>query len=364
MTDLGLPALLARLMRRGPRPSEAEITLFTQELAWMLRSEVPLGRAIDLLLTEAGTGAMAPALRGMRADLRAGSSLAEAMGHQGDTFPQTYLRLVAMAERAGTLPMVMARLHEGRARAAEWRKRVSSAMIYPAFLLLVALAAVALIVLAVLPQLRAILPETPAPGGSDRAIRQAIALSDWIAAHGVVTVLGALGVMAAMSAVLARPRVRLALTETAARLPVIGGLIRQARLAELTRTLAMLIEAGLPLDEALRLARRATPAPALVALLKRMENALREGVDVTVPLREDASVPPLLASLMKVGQETGSLGQSLSHAAAIFEEKTRSALDRSLALLEPALILIISIAVGSLIYLVIGALMSVNDLFL
>ena len=104
---------------------------------------------------------------------------------------------------------------------------------------------------------------------------------------------------------------------------------------------------------------------ALAAGLARFDLlALREGVDVTVPLREDASVPPLLASLMKVGQETGSLGQSLSHAAAIFEEKTRSALDRSLALLEPALILIISIAVGSLIYLVIGALMSVNDLFL
>lgn len=362
MTERGT-SLFPRLTGGTTRPREAEITLFTQELAWMLRAEVPIGRAMDLLLADAAAGSMAPVLRGLRAELRAGSPLAEAMARQTGVFPEPYLRLIALAERAGTLPMVMARLHEGRLRAADWRKRVGNALVYPIFLLVVALGAVALILLAVLPQLRMVLPETPAPGGADMAIRRAIALSDWVTAHGALAGLGALVLLGALSVLLTRPPVRLALTEGAARLPVLGPLIVQARLAEATRTLAMLTEAGVPLDEAIALARRSTLSPALGRMLRRMEEALREGLDVTTPLRDESSIPRLLVSLLKVGQETGNLGQSLSQAAAIFEEKTRAVLDRVLSLLEPALILFISVAVGGLIYLVIGALMSVNDLF-
>lgn len=94
-----------------------------------------------------------------------------------------------------------------------------------------------------------------------------------------------------------------------------------------------------------------------------LTDALRAGQDVTQPLRDARSVPPLLSSLIRVGQETGDIARSLSQAAQVFEEKTRIALDRALVLLEPAIILLISVGVGGLIYTVIGALMSVNDLF-
>ncbi|MBC2836543.1 type II secretion system F family protein [Paragemmobacter straminiformis] len=355
--ELGFP-------RRAAVPTEAEITLFTQELAWMVRSGVPLGRAIDILLAEAQSGPLAAPLRGIRAELRAGSSLAEAMSRQGRIFPETYLRLVSLAESAGTLPMVLSRLYEGRARAARLRQKVGAALIYPAFLVIVAIAAVALIALAVLPQLRAILPDQPMADGSDRAMRRLIALSDWVFAHGPIAALPVLGAGFACAALLRRPSVRVALAEFLRPVPVIGPLLALSRLADLTRTLAMLAEAGLPVDECLRLARHATPSPRLGATLEKMEAALRAGQDITGPLRADPAFPGLLSSLMKVGQETGNLGQSLSQAAAIFEEKTTTALDRALTLLEPALILFISVAVGSLIYLVIGALMSVNDLFL
>jgi general secretion pathway protein F len=125
----------------------------------------------------------------------------------------------------------------------------------------------------------------------------------------------------------------------------------------------MLTEAGLPLAEALRLTRRSTASSELSRLLEGMENALRAGQDVTQPLREVRGVPPLLSSLIRVGQETGNMARSLTQAAQVFEEKTRIALDRALVLLEPAIILLISVGVGGLIYTVIGALMSVNDLF-
>lgn len=347
------------------RPGAEEITLFTQELSWMVGAGVPLGRAIDLLAEEGrGRRALAPVLAGLRAELRAGTGLAEAMARQTGVFPEAYLRLVALAEGTGTLALVLERLHAGRAQAQALRRRLGTALVYPGFLILVALGAMALITLAVVPQLRAVLPAEPRADGADAAIRRLILLSDWLGAHalGLGLALGLALVLAVLA--LQRPGVQRGLLDLARHLPVLGPLITTARLAEVTRSLAMLTEAGLPLAEALRLTRRSTPPGELSRLLEAMENALRAGQDVARPLAEARGVPPILASLIRLGQETGDMGRSLAQAAKVFDDKTRLALDRALVLLEPVIILVISLAVGGLIHTVIGALMSVNDLFL
>ncbi len=344
-------------------PTADDLTLFTQELSWMIGAGVPLGRAIDLLAGGAAQSRLQPVLLAIRAELRAGASLAEAMARQGTVFPEAYLRLVALAEGTGTLPMVLQRLHAGRAQAQALQRKLGSALVYPAFLLLVALAAMALIALAVVPQMRAVLPPEPRADGADAAIRRLIDLSDWVTGHASIVGLAVALVLAALAVLLRQTAVQRAITTAATYVPVLGPLILTARLAEMTRSLAMLTEAGLPLAEALRLTRRSTVAGDLARVLEAMENALRAGQDVTQPLRSARGVPPLLASLIRVGQETGNMARSLSQAAEVFEEKTRIALDRALVLLEPAIILGISVGVGSLIYTVIGALMSVNDMF-
>ena len=344
-------------------PTADDITLFTQELSWMIGAGVPLGRAIDLLAGEAAQSRSQPVLLAVRAELRAGASLADALARQGTVFPEAYLRLVALAEGTGTLPKVLQRLHAGRAQAQALQRKLGSALVYPAFLLLVALASVALIGLAVVPQMRAVLPPVPRADGADAAIRRLIDVSDWVSGHAVtVGVIVAL-VMGAFAFLIRQAPVQRALTNAATHLPVIGALILTARLAEMTRSLAMLTESSLPLAEALRLTRRSTDAGDLASVLEAMENALRAGQDVTQPLRDARGVPPLLSSLIRVGQETGNMARSLTQAAEVFEEKTRIALDRALVLLEPAIILLISVGVGGLIYTVIGALMSVNDMF-
>lgn len=344
-------------------PTADDITLFTQELSWMIGAGVPLGRAIDLLAREASQNRLQPVMLAIRAELRAGASLADAMARQGAVFPEAYLRLVALAEGTGTLPMVLQRLHAGRAKAQALQRKLGSALVYPAFLLLVALAAMALIALAVVPQMRAVLPPVPRVDGADAAIRRLIDLSDWVTGHASVVGLGVAGVLAALALLVRQAAVQRAITTVATYVPVLGPLILTARLAEMTRSLAMLTEAGLPLAEALRLTRHSTLAVDLARVLEAMENALRAGQDVTQPLHAARGVPPLLSSLIRVGQETGNMARSLTQAAEVFEEKTRIALDRALVLLEPAIILGISVGVGSLIYTVIGALMSVNDMF-
>ena len=341
------------------RPNPEEIALFTQELGWMVDAGVPLGRAFDLMAREA-TGALQPVIAGVRGALRAGQPLAEAMRGQG-AFPEPYLRLIALGEATGTLPGVLERLHDGLSRARALRRKVASALVYPVFLLAVALAASALILLAVVPQLRAVLPTAPRADGSDAAIRRLIGLSDALAAHGALWGLGVVALGALAVALLRRAEVRAALARGSRHLPVLGPLLREARLAAMTRSLAMLTQSGLPLSEALALTAQSLEGD-LAALSRAMETALRAGQDVTGPLAE-AKAPPLLLGLIRVGQETGDMGRALGQAADVFEDRTRRALDRALVLLEPLIILAISVGVGGLIYTVIGALMSVNDLF-
>lgn len=347
----------------GGRPRPDDITLFTQELSWMVGAGVPLGRAIDLLLADTSSPRMVPVLKALRGELRSGTGLSEAMRKAG-VFPEAYLRLVALAEAAGTLPLVLTRIHEGRAQAQALRRKVGSAMVYPAFLLVVALAAILMIALTVVPQLRAILPPEPMASGGDAAIRRLIALSDALQANGVLVGVTAALALAALAWMFSRPGVQRVLADALTPVPGIGPLIQASRLAQMTRTLAMLAEAGLPFAEAIRLTRRSTAAPGLARTLDAMEQALRAGGDVTGPLTDNRQIPPLLTSLIRVGQETGNLPRSLGQAAGVFEEKTRVALDRALVLMEPAIILLISGGVGSLIYVVISAMMSVNDLFL
>lgn len=357
MAELRAPGLTwGRRSAKG-----ADVTLFTQELSWLIAAGIPLGRAIDLLLADAQDSAMAPALRTMRADLRAGRSLAQALGAHPALFPAAYVRLVALAETAGTLPQVLERLHLARAHAEALRRKVRGALIYPAFLVLVALAAIAVLLLAVVPQLRAIAPAGAEGAG---ALTRLLAVSDWITRHGAaVAGILALGVLA-LTLALRRPAVQRAGIAVLARLPVVGPVIRTFRLAEVLRTLAMLTEAGLPFADALRLGRTTTPAPDLARAIGDMESALRAGGDIAAPLRASGLFPQHLISLIRVGMETGSMAQSLRQAAQIFDEKTRHATDRALTLLEPAIILMISVVVGGIIYVIVDALLAVNDLLI
>jgi type II secretory pathway component PulF len=139
-----------------------------------------LGWAVDLLAAEGGQARMQPVLLAVRGDLRAGASLGDALTRQGAIFPEAYLRLVALAEGTGTLPIVLQRLHAGRTQARDLQRKLGSALVHPAFLLLVALAAMALIALAVVPQMRSVLLAEPRADGADAAIRRLIDVADWL----------------------------------------------------------------------------------------------------------------------------------------------------------------------------------------
>lgn len=351
---------LIDMLRAKPRKASAnEVTLFTQELAWMLRAGIPLGKALDSLGGSDATPSMGPVLAGLRANVRAGTSFSDALAKMGDVFPDAYVNMVRIAEASGTLPIVLERVHADRARSTRLRSKIVSALTYPAFLLLVAAGAMAFILGTVVPQLGSLVAVS---GKSEGAISNLIALSAWVRSHGMLLLLGAAGFATLLSMALAKPANRIWLADQLLRLPAIGPVLQSALLAQFCRSVSLLLGAGISFSEALRLCGPLLFSARFRAAITNMEAALRRGEDFLAPLVASRMAPGLLIQLLRVGNETGNLQQGLSEAAVIYEEKLDHALERALALAEPLIIVCVSGVIGLLVYTVIGALISVNDL--
>lgn len=320
----------------------------------MMRAGIPLTRALDALASHAGLS-MKPLLDSLRAGLRAGHPLSEALARHPKHFPESYVQMVRVAESSGTLAEVLERLHAGRARMGQLRRKIISALTYPAFLVLVALAALVFILTTVIPQLKAAVAASSKQSG---AIGGLIGFSDFLIEwKWQLLMLLALLALAIVTAL--RQRV---VREWLALLPGIRNLTQSVLLAEMCRALALLLNNGVTLADALRLTAPILSPRAAGVLMGRMEQALRRGEDFLAPVEGSLILPPLLSNLMRVGVETGKLNQSMEEAALIYEEKLETALERALVLIEPAIIILVSGIVATLVYTVFGALISVNDL--
>jgi type II secretory pathway component PulF len=345
------------------RPRSADIALFTRELAWLLRAGLTLSRALEVLGEEIHLPRLASTISEVRAGIRAGQSLNEALTRAGGVFSPYYINMVRMAEASGTLVPVLEKIADSLEREQKVRRKIVSALTYPAVLVLLAIGALVFILLSVVPRLKDLVLGADAGQLPDSA-RRIIALSDWLQANGWSLLLAVLAGTALLIMLLRRPAVRRALYGAAIRVPVLGSLLRTALVVQFSRALATLLSAGVDLPMALNLMRTAFGLKEVESVVHRMETALRQGEDFLKPLEESWLFPRLLPKMMRVGEETGNLAPSVLQASAMFEDKLETAIQRSLTILEPVIIICVSLMIAAIISSIIGAIISVNDLAL
>lgn len=354
----GRPALNWRL-ERG-HPTAQDVTVFTRELAWLLRAGLHLSRALEVLAGEFESPAMSDIVTDLRAIVRSGDSFSDALARHQRAFSAYYINMVRIAELSGTLGTVLERIADARDRELKIRRKLHSALIYPSILILVAMASVIFILTTVIPRLHEMFGD-PGAAVPDSA-RRLIAVSDWLVSNGwgLLFFLVLLGIGAALA--LRNPRVKASARGLALRSPLLGGLMRLSVAAEFCRTLGILLGAGVGLPAALDLMRGAFGIGEFQNVLGRMAAMLRKGEDYLAPVETSWLFPRLLPKMLRVGEETGNLVPALQQLTAMFEEKLEVAAERMLTLLEPVIILTLSIVVGFIIMTVMNAIISVNDL--
>ena len=343
--------------RAGSRFSA--VTRFTRELNWLLAAGLPLSRALDFL-AEGGESAMRTVLVSLKAGIRAGRSMTDSLSEHRQFFDAAYIDLVRIAEASGTLPSVLAQLAENRTRQTKMRQKVVSSLLYPAILMIVAFASVGVVMLVVLPKLHGLFAGQEARMPTNA--RLLMETSDWLLANGWPLVFGFLALAALLIAVFRRPEFRRRSGQVLLRLPLAGNLFRAAIAADFCRTLAMLSRAGIGLLPALELLRGGGRLQPYRETLEAMTVALRKGEDYLAPMAASTLFPPLVPAMLRVGAETGNLVPALEQLTALFEDEFTVKTERLLALLEPAVIVSLSIVVGFIVVTVMNGIVSINDL--
>jgi len=342
------------------RPSSAEITTFTRDLALLLKAGARLDDALELLAGDADVGRLRPVIGKLHAALLSGESLADAVAAYPTLFPPMYAALVRVGEVSGTLDQVLDMLGAERARSEQMRRKLTDAMQYPAFVLIAAAGVMLFFILFVLPQFSSILQDFGTR--SDSALSVFIRLSEFLRANATAAMLTAAAAIAGGWWLLRRASTRAAIMSAISRLPGIGVIFQFHRTSLFCRNLGILLGSGVNLTATLRILVDIMAVTGSEESWSAAADRVRHGGKLSDALSVASSLPPMAVRMLRLGEETGQLPALAGRVAEFYEAKLQRSLDRIVGIVGPLAIVTISTVVGGLIVSVMTALLSVTQL--
>jgi len=344
--------------RRGV--SADEVGVLTQEIATLLGAGLPLDRSLEILVGLAENDRVAAVLTKVRNEVRGGASLSKALEAQGTVFSRFYVNMIRAGEAGGALADVLARLSEFMERSKELRESVKSALIYPAILVFVAVLSVGILLGVVVPQFEPIFAQS----GKALPLVTELVLGAGALMRGYwwAFVLGGVALVFIVSRRLRTPEAKLAWDRVVLGLPVVGDLVAKVETARLARTLGTLLRNGVSLVNALSIARETMDNTYLAAALAEIGRELKTGRGFAKPMMETRRFPAFAVHMIQVGEETGRLDRMLLDVADVYDREVARAVKRSLALLEPAMILFLTFVVGGVILSILAAMLTIYDI--
>ncbi len=342
------------------RPSRADVNVFTIELATLLQAGLALDKALEMLIAIAEKSPFREVLERLLAQVRGGASLSAALESHGRLFSRFYRNMVKAGEASGALDVALARLAEFMERSRELHDSVLSALLYPVVLVVVGILSMVVILGLVIPKISQMFAE--AGQQLPWFTQLVVAAGDFVENYWWLMALAAVGLYVFMRHQYAQTASRLRWDGRLLRLPLVGALIARLEAARFTRTLGTLLGNGVPLLDAIAIAKEVVANQVIAEGIRRVTEQVRQGEGLARPLTEARVFPPLAGHLMQVGEESGNLEAMLMQLAQIYEREVQSALRRLMAVLEPALILGLAVVIAAIILSVVMAILSINNL--
>jgi general secretion pathway protein F len=342
------------------KPSPAEVTTFTRDLALLLKAGARLDDALELLTGDADVGRLRPVVGKLRAALLSGESLAAAVGNHPTLFPPMYVALVRVGEVSGTLDKVLELLGAERARSEAMRRKLTDAMQYPAFVLVAAFVVMLFFILFVLPQFSSVLQDFG--GKSDSALSVFIHLSEFLRGNATEVLTVSALFIAAVWWLLRRPGAGAAVVGAVSRIPGIASIFQFYRTTLFCRNLGVLLGSGVDLSATLRILVDIMAVTGSAVTWSAAADRVRHGGKLSDALSASNNLPPMAVRMLRLGEETGQLPSLAGRVAEFYEAKLQRSLDRIVGIIGPLAIVTISTVVGGLIVSVMTALLSVTQL--
>jgi general secretion pathway protein F len=341
--------------------SVAELALVTRQLATLVQSNLPLAEALQAVAEQSSRPAIKSVLMSVRSRVNEGHSLAHAMGEHPAVFSDLYIGMVRAGEHAGFLGVVLDRLADYTEKTQHSSQQIKTALIYPVVLLLVSLAVIIALMVFVVPELIRIFENTDSP--LPLLTVMLINTSHFISSYGVYVLIAAVACLLLFRFWLRKPANRLKWHRQLLHVPMLSGFINKLNTTRFSSTLGTLLQSGVPLLEALVIARSVLTNLSYKERSQVIVDAVREGKSLRYALEHSGFFPPMLVHMVGSGERSGELENMLQRGADSQERELDTAVAGMMSVLEPIMVLILGGFVMTIVMAILLPIFGMNKLF-
>lgn len=325
------------------------LTQFTRQLATLVNAGLPLMRGLEVLKRQMKDPQMKEALEGIGENISSGGTFSESLSAYPKIFDNLYVNMVKAGEAGGVLEVVLGRLAEFAEKAEKIKNKVKGAMIYPVVVLCAAVGITAFLLYMVIPKFEQVFADMM---GGDKlpAITQwVIDASKFVQNNGFVIFVFVLALVVVKKIIGKTPQGAYFYDWLSLKMPVTGTLVQRTAVSRVTRTLGTLLSSGVPILQSLVIVRDTTGNRVVSNALQQVHDAVKEGEGMTQPLSQCPVFPPMVISMVEVGEETGALADMLTRIANTYDDEVDNAVAGMTAAIEPALIIVLAVVVGTIV---------------
>ncbi len=331
----------------GSGVSTKDLAIFTRQFATMISAGLPLVQCLDILAKQSSKPSFGRVIAEVTREVESGSTLSDALGKHKTVFDDLFRNMVAAGEAGGVLDEILMRLATYIEKADALKRKIQSAMVYPAVVLTVALGATAFMLIFIIPTFAKMFMdfggELPLP------TKIVLALSNFLQHFWWTIVLAIVAAAVAFQRYYSTENGKRVVDGLMLKFPVLGDVLLKGGVARFTRTLGTLISSGVPILSGLEITARTAGTKIIAESIMTARASIREGETVSAPLKASGVFPPMVVQMISVGEQTGALDEMLTKIAVFYEAEVDTAVDTLTSIIEPVMIVVMGGIVGGMV---------------
>jgi type IV pilus assembly protein PilC len=340
--NLKIPGMAARVKPKI-------LTTFTRQLATLVDAGLPLLRGLRVLERQEKNATLRNVIGDLATAIEGGSTFSEGLAQHPKIFNRLYVNMVKAGELGGVLEVVLNRLAEFMEKAEKIKGKVKAAMFYPSAVIIVAVAILTILMVFVIPKFEQIFKDMLEGRGLPAFTEFVLSISRTISNHAVITSISVVAFFILFRLFIKLKFGRRLFDQFKLHFPVLGPVVSKVAISRFARTLGTLVSSGVPILQALTIVRETSGNVIISQAVADVHESVKEGETITAPLEESRVFPPMVISMVDVGEQTGALPEMLMKIADNYDDEVDNAVAAMTSLLEPIMIVFLAVVVGSIV---------------
>ena len=325
------------------------LMIFTRQLATLIDAGLPLLRGLNVLAKQERDAVLKNTINNLAESVQGGSTFSESLAQFPLIFNDLYINMVKAGEVGGVLELVLTRLAEFQEKAAKIKNKVAAAMVYPLIVMTMAIAIMGFLLVFIVPKFEAIFHDMLGDRPLPVITTFVITVSRFVQGHWLVLLVLLFAVLAGYKFANRTAKGRATFDRVQLGFPLFGDIIRKTAISRFSRTLGTLVTSGVPILQALNITRETAGNMVIARAIGQVHASVKEGESIVQPLEASAAFPPMVVSMIDVGEETGQLPEMLLKIADVYDDEVDNSVAAMTAALEPIMIVFLAVVVGTIV---------------